>query len=108
MRVGTHSKRPDGAALADDARLLRFHTAGLVKAVVEIREQASAVAHGAMDLVDDAARIRPLRLLRCDEFARPEPHGEEIEKWTPYSMKMPPLISGFQNQWAGESGVSPA
>src|SRR6516225_1212754 len=41
---------------------------------------AAAVAHGAMDLVDDAAGLRPLRLLRRDDFARPEPHPEEIEK----------------------------
>jgi hypothetical protein len=50
-----------------------------VEAVVKIREQRTAVADGAMDLVDDAAS-RSLRLLRRHDLARPKPHTEEIEE----------------------------
>ena len=101
-------KEPDRPALTDDARLLRLHAAGLVEAVVKIREQDAAVAHGAMDLVDDAAGLRPLRLLRRHHLTRSEPHAEEIEKMDAVFDEYAAADLRLQNQCSGPSGVSPA
>jgi hypothetical protein len=100
-------EEPDRAALADDARLLRLHAAGLVEAVVKIREQHTAVTDGVMDLVDEAAGW-PLRLLRRHDFARPKPHAEEIEEMDAVldenaaaDLRLPKPVPGVERGVAG-------
>ena len=83
-------QRAGSCALADDARL---HAAGLVEAVVKIREQYTAVADGAMHWSMMPPASRPDC---CAATTSPGPNHmwKRSKKWTPCSMKMPPLISG--------------
>ncbi|MGB7791533.1 MAG: hypothetical protein WBL39_09990 [Terrimicrobiaceae bacterium] len=78
-----------------------------MEAVVKIREQRTAVADGAVDLVDDAAG-GPLRLLCRHDFARSKPHAEEVEEMNAVldenaaaNLRLPKPVSGTERGVAG-------
>jgi len=61
-----------------------------VKAVVEIDQGRIAVTDRGVDVFFDR-RARPDADLGRLDSSRSEPPGEQVEKWTPCSTKMPPL-----------------